>query len=340
MLSPLNKFLIALLIVVSLGALGFIVYKTHEMSQMQSDIQKSVMVQKQLMDDITRSQSQYASKSDMEALAKSNGIALDDIKKDLNSIGGQITGVNVVSVASTENKQTNLPSSSTTANKNPVVNPTVQCDGKSIPCPNSDKYGYLQNQQNLQLNESFNSNKTQVPIGQVSFDASSDKPWSYDLYARQYRLVNVLSTNQDGAQTVYNKFSIEVNGKTFPIDINNAQFEQEYPTASFSFWNPRLMLGISSSLGVSRLPLQGMLTPTLSLGIMSYGKTKIQPDFSFLEVGIGYEAVGKNLAVEIAPVGYNIGKNLTVIRNTYIAPVLDLTTNGNVGIGLGLRVAL
>lgn len=341
-MSTFSKVLLAILSIALISAIGFIIYQQHEMSVVQAQISSSVAAQKTLLDGITRSQAQYATKTDLDAFAAANNVNLATIQKDVDTLGATITGMNQVVVNNPAVNQTNLPSTNTTPNSTPTT-PTVNCNGTQIPCPDADPYKYQQNIQSLQLTEPFaapGQTTVNVPLGSVSFDASKSTPWSENLLQRTYSISNVLATDQNGKQYVYNQFSITTNGKTYKAPIATASYVQQYPSASFSFWSPRLYIGADAELGIAHLPLTGEFVPNISFGFMSYGKTKVSPDWSFGQLGIGYGVVSQKVQVQIAPAMYNIGENLPVIQNTFVGPVLGVGFNGDVYAGVGVRVGM
>jgi hypothetical protein len=249
--------------------------------------------------------------------------------------------MNQVVVDSGGDKQNNLPSTTTTPNPNPVTpvtGPTANCNGQQIPCPNADPYKYQQNQQNLQMAEPFGT--TQVPIGSVGFSAWQQTPWNVNIYPRAYDVTNVLATDQDGRNYVYNQFSITTNGQTYKLPIASAQFIQQYPTPSFSFWNPRVYLGADVGIGITHAPITGEFTPNVSFGFLSYGKTKVTPDWSFGQVGIGYGVVSQKPQIQISPAMFNVGEHIPFMQNTFVGPAVGVGINGNVYVGLGLRVGM
>lgn len=318
------------------GLVGFIIYQQFEMKSMQQAINTSMIAQKQLSDDIVRSQANYVSKDDLNNFAKQNDLNLNAIKSDLNSLGASITGINHVDVSSTGQNQTNVASTSTTPNGNPSTVPTVDCNGKQIPCPNADPFGYMHNVQHLELNEQF-ANAT-VPIGGVSFDASNSKPWSENIYPRTYSLNSVLATTQDGRHVVYNKLEITSNGKKTPIDIKNAQFVEQYPSPSFSFWNPRLVATGGGSVNVSHF--NGSANAGIGLQIMSYGQTLYSPAISILQVGAVYETGTQKVAVVLNPVSFNMKALLPtgVVDSTYLGPSVQMDVGGNFFAGVNASV--
>ena len=131
---------------------------------------------------------------------------------------------------------------------------------------------------------------------------------------------------------------ITANGKQYPITIQNAAFEETYPTASFSFWNPRLMLFVSGVANLSR-PAAGA-TIGAGLQVMSYGQTLVSPAISILQVGAGYETDTQNASIILNPVSFNVGGILPrgIIDSSFIGPTLHYDVKGNVFAGVNLSV--
>lgn len=333
-----TKILIFIAVMVLFGSLAFIIVKQNEMAQKQKNIETSIVEQKQLQDNIIRAQSQYATKADIDQMAKDNGVNLQVIRDDLAKMGASVEGINTVVINSKGQNVTNVVSTSVTPGGPDAGPAIVKCpNGTSVPCP--DPYGYARNTQDLKLEEQFGSNK--IPIGQVGFSAWRPAPWDLIVYSRQYDLTTVIGKDDSGREYTYNKFQIISNGKHYDVKIDNSKFLQEYPEPKFSFWNPRLFLSVTSSVQGS-LPIQGEFSPGLMLGVMSYGKFLSTPDFSILQVGMSYGAVNKLGLVTINPINYNIGKSLLpkLMSNTYVGPSLQIGTNGGVFFGLGLTVGL
>jgi hypothetical protein len=311
---------------------------------MQTQIQSSVVAMQQLQDNITRSQSQFATKADIEAFANANQVNIDAIEQNINSLNATLSSINVVSVNSSGENTGNLPSTSTTPITNNPTSPTQPNNASVVACPNNDPYGYQSNVQNLALNEQFGSPSTastSVPIGQVSFDAAQKQPWSVDLVPRQYTVVNVMATDPNGLHSVYNKFSIVESGKSYPVDITNAQYKEEYPTASMSWWNPHLLFAANAGVNISRTPISGEFNPSINVQLMSYGKTKTNPDISLLQLGLGYATVAREPTINVNPISFNIGNALSTsfIDNTYVGPSFAIGLNGNITIGAGISVS-
>lgn len=329
-----TKIIIAVAGVLLLGALGFIIYQQHQIATQQTQIQSQIVAQQQLVDGIMRSQSQYATKEDIVNFAKQNDINLKAIQDNLDKLGAQVASINVITANSNGQNGNNIPTTNTgPINPNPPT-PVTCKDG--TPCPDPDPFGYMKTQQNLVLNEDFTT--TKIPIGNVGFSAWQKNPWDIHINPRTYHVDTVVGTDENQRQYFYNKFTVQTNGQTYTVPITTATTKQEVPTAKFSFWNPRLLVGLDGGVGLN--PVQGEFIPSLNLGIMSYGQYKTTPDFSVLEVGVGYGAISKRPQLVVTPVAYNIGKNVfsPLMNNTYLAPSISVGTDGNVTVGAGLRV--
>ena len=328
------KILIILGSILIFGLLGFIIYNQKESAQRQLAIEAQIVQQKELVDKIVRSQSEYTSKKDLEEFIKNNGVSLTAVKKDLDKLNAQVEAMNIILVASNSQKVTNLPSSST-GPENPDP-PVVSICKDGTPCPNADPFGYLRLQQNRTLSEDFGELK--LPIGSVGFSAWKDKPWSIDIKGREYKVSSVIGVDPNQRTYVYNKVSVTIDGQNYDLPIKQAITKQQYPSASWSWWNPRLFLGIDG--GMSLNPISPQVTPSISLGISSYGKYIDKPDFSIIQIGAGISATSQKPQLLITPVSYNIGNHIPLIKNTYVAPSLHIDTDKNISTMLGLRVGL
>lgn len=328
-MSPtLVKIFVAIGVVLTLGIAGLIIYNQIQIKNQNTAIQSQLVEQRQLVDGIVRSQNQYATKSDIDKFAKDNGINLSAIQADLDKLHGEISAVNVAISTSQGQHGTNIPSVK--------PDPTNPVNPNPVDPTNPDPFGYQKAQQNLALDEDFGTIK--VPFGKVGFSAWQKAPWSVDINDRQYNVDTVVGTDENQRQYFYNRFTVATGGKTYEIPIKTATTKQEYPTAKWSWWNPRLLMGLDGGVNITNV--KGEFTPHIGVGIMSYGQYKTTPDFSILEVGLGYGTINKTGQVVVTPVAYNIGKNLfsPLMNNTYIGPSLSIGTDGSIGAGAGVRV--
>jgi hypothetical protein len=322
-MTLLEKILLAIIAVILVGSFSFIAYKEHQMSVQLTETAQSMNDMKQLANGIARSQGQYATQTDLQNFAKQNKIDLAAIQDDLSKLNASVSGINTSVVISVPQNSNNVPSTGTTPNTSPQ--PT-----------NTDTYGYLKNRQILQVDENFGN--VTIPFGQIGFSAWNKNPWDTHISGREYDMTNVLGMDENGKQYVYNKFAIKSDGKSYDIPITNAKFLQEYPNSKLSF-NPRLFLGLDAGVSVSKLPVQGEFAPSVSVGFLSYGKTKVTPDWDFAQVGVGFDAATVRPQIVITPVAYNLGQNISFLKNTYIAPLSGaVETDGTFYLGAGFRV--
>ncbi len=317
-----------------IALLVLIVYRQMEIANRQSAIETQMVAQKELIDGIVRSQNQYATKEDIEKFAKDNGINLQEIKDDLKKLHGNVVSVTTTTVVSKPQPGTPTPSSGTGPD-NPTPPPP------SPPgCPNCDPYGYIARTQTLQLNEDFGTIK--VPIGTVGFSAwVKDKPWTAAIPSREYRLSTVSGMDENQRHYYYNKVNVRVDGKDYSLPIVSSETREIYPTAKFSWWNPRLQLYGDVGVGISTVPAKGAVTPGIGMSIMSYGRYKTTPDLTVLQLGIGYDTASQKAMFSIAPINFNLAGLFpgNIVRNTYLGPSLQVNTSGNLFVGGRLSVS-
>jgi hypothetical protein len=324
-MTLLNKVFIWLGAFLLIGALGFIIYNQIESSRRQDAIEQNVVLLKQLADGTTRSQSTWATREDVEKLIKESSVDLQVIKKDLNKLNADISTINVAVSASQGQHNTNVPTiPGSTTNPNPI-DPT-----------NPDPYGYMRQQQTLKLSESFGDVK--LPIGSVGFSAWQKDPWNYDVKGREYHLNTIVGTDDKQRQYYYNKFIVKIDGKDYIVPIQSAVTQQVYPEAKWSWWNPRLFIGVDGGVNINQF--KGELTPNIDVALMSYGKYTSQPDFFILQFGVGYGINSEKPQFIFTPVTYNVGQHIPLMNNAYVGPSIHVGSGGDVSIMAGVKVGL
>jgi hypothetical protein len=334
-----KKFLIALSAVCFLSLLIFIVYKQIEIADKQKEIESSMIKQKDIGDSITRSMSQYATSKDLEMLIRGNGMDLSKISDDLTKLKSKIDSINVISSSSTGYDWHDIPSSGSinlpAPHGDPVSSaPVVDCGDKKITCL-QDPNHYWTTTQLLDVHEEFKDIK--VPFARVGFTASKDKPWGVSTYDRQYKVVTVTGTDEDGRVSNYNKMQIIAAGKTYDVPIAQAETSQQYPDAKFRWFSPRLYVGVDGGVTSHGEP---DLSPTLQMAFMNYGRYVATPDVAVLQVGVGVNTMDKKGYISITPASYNIGKHLPFIKNTYLGLSVNAAVDGTVAVTGGIKVGL
>lgn len=307
------------------------------LKEAQSMISSSEIKMKQMEDSIIRSQSVLVTSSQMEKYLSDLG--LETVKEDLAALKTKINSVNVVFVKSSGFTGRNIPSTGQKPSGKPEVPPVLPCidNGENkLVCINPDKFGYLNKEQELSLNEPFPN--TAVPFGSTSFKAWEEKPWNLTVFPRSYIVKNVISEKEDGTTAVHNKFEIEVNGKNYPIEINSSTTFQE-PKESEFWFNPKLYLSMGVGAVINN-EIRAEVVPDLEISLFSYGENKKRSEWSLLSFGVGAHTQELSPVVTVSPVNYNVGEPLPLLDNLFIGPTVGVDIQGNVSITGGVKVGL
>jgi hypothetical protein len=335
------KIALGVAILLLLVAVAFIIKGQFDAAKERARLQQDVIEMKELQDGVVRSQSKYVTKDDFKKFADEMGLDLDNIQDDLDNFDAEIKLLSKTVASSQGYKASGLPSSGVRPRPVDPNNPDPTCPDGSV----CDPYGYLTNSQLLSLYEPF-SDKTQVPIGDVTFEAWKEKPWSVNVLPRQYKLHTILGQDEDGRHYVYNQFQIEADGKTHNIPVDQSEVVEKLPEASFRF-DPHINLGVvvgpsiaTGSLDPDEPKVQAEVMPTLDVSLFSYSETKANPEWRFLGIGVGYESQRQNLGIILNPVEYNLGRHIPLINNLYLGPTVGVDLGGNVFAGGGIQVSL
>ena len=73
-MSTTAKILIFVGMILTLGALGFVIYNQHQLGVQQTAIQTEQIAQRQLIDGVVRGQTTWATKDDIASLLAANGV--------------------------------------------------------------------------------------------------------------------------------------------------------------------------------------------------------------------------------------------------------------------------
>ena len=285
-------------------------------------LEKQVVSQKRLSDETVRAESSYVTKKDLESFAKDNGVQFNEVKKDLKDLQAKVIGVSVVKVVSSGYVGSNLPSTTTTPNLDPQIS-TV------------DLFGYLKNRQEFKLTEPIGSDN--VPIGKVGFSAWKEHPWDLDISSREYSVVNILGQDDRGRHYIYNKFSIEVDGQRYDLEIDQSKFVEELPKSKFRF-SPRLYVNFGG--GAYFTEPSGAFVPGIQMSMWSYGRTRPDPDWTFVGLGAGYEVAQDRFVFTINPLSYNVAHHIPFVNNIFVGPSVSADLTGGLAVMLGLGVGL
>ena len=168
------------------------------------------------------------------------------------------------------------------------------------------------------------SDGTKLPLGRLFYSPNvvdGDK-WATQTFPIRYK-ANVMSTiSKDGVANRYvelwaeNDFVPSARGKRFPIKIEKAEWVMEDKSENSFRVNPRIALESVAGMDESY--------PALSLSMFSYGKTKRDMLWRFLDVSAGGS---KSLAVGLTPFSYNVGNNLPLVDNLFVGPTIKYDFN-------------
>jgi hypothetical protein len=325
--------------VLLISAMGYIIKVQYDTVQRLKFIETSVVESKDIGNGIVREQSSYVTKKDLEKMVNDQGMDLAAIKKDLATLGANVDSISSVKVVTHGYSADHIGSTTTTPRQSdtvPSTGTTPRPADSAVKPAVTDPYGYQSATQWLNLTEPVGNDS--VPMGKVGFSAWDPKPWSEQIAPRTYSSTTVLGKNEDGRTYAYSRFEIDVDGKKYTVPITEAKIAEEVPSPSFHF-SPRLYLGVDFGV-IANPPTHFEVLPDIGLSFFSYGQTKLNPDWTFLTLGLGYETQTKGLALYLSPVDYNIAKHLPFVDNLFLGPAFSLDPKGNIGLYLGIRVGL
>jgi len=257
---------------------------------------------------------------------------------DARSHGADLTGVNTATARSDGQNRAGVPSSGSVPRPAPSApEPQAPSPPPGVQCRNLDPWGYQTRAPYLDVTESFGGGKEQVPVGRVLFSAWEKDPWTLKLSPRSYTAATAVATDDEGKQTVYNRLTIKVDGKTHVIPIETAHFTQTLPDARWR-WSGKLYLGVAAGLRVPELGYE--VVPAATVSVASYGKTPLMPDWTVGAIGLGYATQARAPAVVLTPVLWNVGKPLPLVDNLYAGFTLAADTRGALSILAGAHVKM
>lgn len=317
-----EKLIAIIALVVVIVGLCLVIKYQHDIIAKQTLIQNSLVDMKKIQGDVTRSQVQYATPGDLDKLANSLNLKLDPIKDDLKTLNAHVTGVQTITVNSVGQNKSNIASTTVTPRTDTILaNEPI------------DQFGYQKNAQTLALQETFDKND--IPVAKLTFKAWEKAPWTILQPPRKYNVINVLGQDENGKTYTYSKFSIISDGKTYNVDIDDAKLVEQLPQSKFSWWNPKLYVGIGDGIGISNA--KNNVFAGLYFSPFSFGPTKLKPNFIFLQLGPNTN--GSSIGFTVSPFQWNIGEYLKIINNTYIGPDL-FWINNTFYVGGSLSVSL
>jgi hypothetical protein len=163
------------------------------------------------------------------------------------------------------------------------------------------------------------------PLAQVFYNPflEGEDKWTTRSYPIQFKTKLIIAESGDRkdviAETTMKNDTIEAyRGLDKPLSIESVEWVERSKRWMF---NPRLSLGMN----VSDEPY-----PSLGLTWFSYGRTKRDMDWKFLNMGFGYN---DNFHLFLAPVEYNLGNHIPIIENLFIGPYIGVNEESDLEYG-------
>lgn len=329
------------LIVCLLGAI--IVWQHRTIRQQQSALDaKSSAQQAQLDGGVVRASTEQTPPGGAASAAADAGMPIGEVKKDAKEHGAVIDSSFHGTARTSGKSETNKGSTATEPRREDAPR---QDDPKlpDVAAPGEDKWGYTRQKQTLSVSEPLPGN-SEAPFGTVSFEAWKSRPWSVSVLPRTYRIATVGAVAEDGRRYAYARFTVEVDGKSYPVPFEKAGYVEDRPDARFR-WRMKPFLTADVAVGIANMsgegvPVAGQVVPGFQLALAGYGVDPKLPAWQFMLLGIGYEAIGKAGVLSITPAAWNIASVIPVLDNLYVGPTVTLSAHGVVGVGGGFRVGL
>jgi len=330
-----SKIIFVLGILAIIVSLLFVIKSQHDLAVKQQEMNAMVVEMRQLTKDITVSQSKLVTKEQLNNLIDS--IDMESIQEDIERLNATILAAGALNILTPGGKTTNLPGSVVgPEHQQPVV--TIPCpNGGEVSCPPNDPFGYNARAQVLELSEPFNKDLS-VPFGKSMFQAWEPKPWTLEVYPRQYSVSTVIARDENDHLTTYHKFQISTQGKSYSVPIKSDFIEQS-PTESKFRFSPRIYLGVDVGARIYPLP-EAEGVPNLSVALFGIGKTKNDPNWSVLKLGAGVSVHRPAFVGLITPITYNIGHHLPLMNNLHIGPTFIVDTTTSIGATFGISAGL
>jgi hypothetical protein len=292
---------------------------------------RSEMTQfKALTETLVRSSTQWATKGDVESrmrelLTKED---LKAVKEDLDRLGSHLAAVGKT-MGAISRKVSELEKSDSEGPPNALVE---KCDdGRLI-----DTHGYTKASQIKELED---GNK--APVAKVRFNAAEAKPWSYEVYGREYHLTTIVGRKDDGQLTFHHTLEYgvpDVTGTMFPVTLKTSEYLQVPLSRRMFWWTPALDAGVFAGGRVHSLADGGegifSFGADMGFSFSSYGRTKADSLLRFFRLGAGYDAQRTVAHFSFAPIQANLGDPLPFLTNLWLWPYAAFDTAGGVDAGL------
>jgi len=184
---------------------------------------------------------------------------------------------------------------------------------------------------------SITAEKKKIPIARVFFSPNVSKDedkWGTQAFPLDYHTTIVESVDEEGVPNrrvelyVQNDFVPEKSSKKYPLKIKDVHWVKgEEPDKTLRF---HTRLGFSGIFGIDEI------YPALDISFLSYGRTKRDMDWRFVDFTIG--GTRDNIYFGITPVSYNLHPFLPFIENTFLGVNASMNMDREYNYGLSLSI--
>lgn len=162
-----------------------------------------------------------------------------------------------------------------------------------------------------------NNEEYAVATAFYSPDVTQGDKWSINTWPRTYHANVILTHDEEGRSNRYMELWTQSEWakdpeKRQPIKITNFAWDKEKLKSKKFRFAPRV--GFSGMFGTKSI------VPALDYSLFSYGRTKVDMVWRFLDIGIGGNK--ESTLFSLTPVSYNLGESIPVISNLFIGPYI------------------
>lgn len=177
----------------------------------------------------------------------------------------------------------------------------------------------------------------EIPVARVFYSPNAPEgtdKWGSQTFPIDYYTTIFETKDVEGNSNRYvelwaqNDFIPSTRGKKFPINISEVKWAKgKEPDKKFRF---------HTRLGFSGIFSTKELYPALDISFLSYGRTKRDMEWRFLDITLG--GTKEDLYFGVIPASYNLGNIIPFVENTFIGPSIAVDTELNYSYGISLSV--
>lgn len=176
-----------------------------------------------------------------------------------------------------------------------------------------------------------------LPTARVFYSPNAPEgvdKWGTQTFPLDYYTTIFETVDEEGNENRYveawiqNDFIPDSRGKHYPVDIKEVKWAKRREPKKKLRFHPRL--GFTGIFGITEF------YPAIDASLASYGTTKRDMDWRFLDFSIG--GTSEDMYLGITPVSYNLGNFLNFVENTFIgvSAATDQDLNYNYGMSLSI----